>query len=160
MRFRRVNSQWSLPLTLNGLHGLLGLKKLMWKFPDTYLLILLISAFWYQTILFGILCAVFASLVMWVVYRWRVRKVARAIHVRFDERLAQRTLLARELYDTMLQTVQGSKLVADDALENSNDIAHMRLAMEKLSSWLGQATREGQQALNSLSTSTVEKNDD
>jgi hypothetical protein len=36
----------------------------------------------------------------------------------------------------------------------------MRLALEKLSSWLGQATQEGQQALNSLSSSTVEKNDD
>jgi hypothetical protein len=60
----------------------------------------------------------------------------------------------------MLQTVQGSKFVADDALEQSNDAAHMRLALEKLSSWLGQATQEGQEALNSLSTSTVEKHDD
>lgn len=96
----------------------------------------------------------------WVVYRWRLRKVATAIRVRSAETLAQRTLIAHELYDTMLQTVQAAKLVADDALERSNDPAHMRLAMEKLSSWLGQATQEGQQALNSLSSSTVEKNHD
>ena len=97
---------------------------------------------------------------MWVVYRWRLRKAARAIRVRFDERLAQRTRTARELHDTMLQTIQGSKFVADDALENSNDTAHMRLALEKLSSWLGQATREGQKVLNLLSTANVEKHDD
>jgi hypothetical protein len=60
----------------------------------------------------------------------------------------------------MLQTVQGSKLVAEDALEKSDDTAYMQLALEKLSSWLGQATQEGQQALNSLSSSIVEKNDD
>ena len=60
----------------------------------------------------------------------------------------------------MLQTVQGSKFVADDALEKSNDTAQMRLALEKLSGWLGQATQEGQEALDSLSTSTVEKNGD
>ena len=128
--------------------------------PYTYLLILLTSPSWYQTIWFGILCAVFASLVMWVVYRLRLRKVATAIHVRFDDRLAQQTSIARELYDTLLQTVQGSKLVADNALENANDTAHMRLAMEKLSSWLGQAAREGQKALHSLSTASVEKHDD
>jgi signal transduction histidine kinase len=97
---------------------------------------------------------------MWFVCRWRLRKVGRAIRVSFDERLAQRTRIARDLYDTMLQTVQGSKLVAEDALEKSDDTAYMRLALEKLSSWLGQATQEGQQALNSLSSSTVEKNED
>ncbi len=95
-----------------------------------------------------------------MVCRLRVRRIARAIRLRFDERLAQRTRIARELHDTMLQTVQGSKLVADDALDKSNDTAHMRLALEKLSGWLGQATQEGQEVLNSLSTSTVEKNDD
>lgn len=138
---------------------LLGLKKLMSRVPYSCLL-LVTSPSWSQTIWFGILCAVFASLVMWVVYRLRLRKVARAIRVRFDERLAQRTRLARELHDTMLQTVQGSKFVADDALEKSNDIAYMRIALEKLSSWLGQATQEGQEALNSLYTSTGPKNDD
>lgn len=132
----------------------------MSKFPYTYLLILLISPSWYQAIWFGILCAVLASLVMWVVYRWRLRKVARAIRVRFDERLAQRTRVAREIHDTMLQTIEAGKYVADDALERPNDIAHMRGALEKLSRWLGQATQEGQQALKSLSSSTVEKHDD
>ena len=132
----------------------------MWKFPYTYLLILLASHLSYQTIWVGILCAFLTSLVMWVVYRWRLRKVARAIRIRSDERLAQRTRIACELYDTLLQTVQGSKFVADDALEKPNDTAHMRLALAKLSSWLGQATQQGQQALNSLSSSTVEKTDD
>ena len=117
--------------------------------PYTYLLI------W-----FALLYAVLNSLAMWVIYRWRLRKITAAMRVRFDERLAQRTLIARELYDTLLQTVQGSKLVADDALENSNDTAYLRLALEKLASWLGQATQEGQQALHSLSTASVEKHDD
>ena len=96
---------------------------------------------------------------MRVIYRLRLRKVARAIRVRFDERLAQRSRITFELYDTMLQTVQGSKFVADDALEKSSDTAHMRLALEKLSSWLGQAMREGQEAINSLPTS-IEADDD
>jgi len=132
----------------------------MWRIPYICFLIFVLCPSWYQTIWFGLLCAVFVFYVMWVVCRLRVRWIARAIRVRFDERLAQRTRIARELHDTMLQTVQGSKFVADDALEKSNDTAHMRLALEKLSDWLGQATQEGLKVLNSLSTSTVEKNDD
>ena len=147
------------PSRLIGLHGRLGLKKLMWEISYICLLILILSPSWYQTMWFGILCAIFASLIMRVVYRWRLRKVARAIRLRFDKRLAQRTRIAHELCDTMLQTVQGSKFVADDALEKSHDIAHMRRALEKLSSWLGQATQEGQEALNSLPTSLQEDDD-
>jgi hypothetical protein len=56
----------------------------------------------------------------------------------------------------MLQTVQGSKFVADAALEKSDDSVHMRLALEKLSMWLGQASQEGQEALNSLLSSRVD----
>ncbi|HEX7315675.1 MAG TPA: triple tyrosine motif-containing protein [Pyrinomonadaceae bacterium] len=114
---------------------------------------------WYQTKAFLLLCIVSGLFAVWVIYHLRVRQIARAISVRFDERLAERTRIARELHDTLLQTVQGSKLVADDALEKSGDPAHMRGAMEKLSGWLGQATQEGRAALNSLRTSTIETND-
>ena len=78
---------------------------------------------------------------------------------RFDERLAERTRMARDLHDTFLQTIQGSKLVADDALDPSTDPIRMRRAMEQLSLWLGTATQEGQAALSSLRTATTQTND-
>ncbi|MEY2394035.1 MAG: hypothetical protein QOF94_380, partial [Acidobacteriaceae bacterium] len=114
---------------------------------------------WYQTNSFAVLCVIASALIMWVIFRLRVRHVARSISVRFDERLAERTRLARELHDTFLQTIQGSKLVADDALEQSGDTARLRRAMEQLSIWLGQAVNEGRAALNSLRTSIKENND-
>jgi signal transduction histidine kinase len=67
--------------------------------------------------------------------------------------------MARDLHDTFLQTIQGSKLVADDALEPSTDPVRMRRAMEQLSVWLGRATQEGRAALNSLRILTTEGND-
>ena len=114
---------------------------------------------WYQTNWFALLCVIASTIIMWVILRLRVRHVARAISVRFDERLAERTRIARELHDTFLQTIQGSKLVADDALEQSGDTARLRRAMEQLSIWLGQAVNEGRAALNSLRTSIKENND-
>jgi signal transduction histidine kinase len=73
--------------------------------------------------------------------------------------LSERTRIARDLHDTFLQTIQGSKLVADSALRQAPDPARMRGALEQLSVWLGRATEEGRAALNSLRTSTTEKND-
>ena len=43
-----------------------------------------------------------------------------------DERLEVRTRLARELHDTLLQTIQGSKLAADVARESLNDPGKLR----------------------------------
>ncbi|HEY6806761.1 MAG TPA: triple tyrosine motif-containing protein [Pyrinomonadaceae bacterium] len=113
----------------------------------------------YQTGWFLLLCLAAGFFVIWALYQLRVGQVAKAISVRFDERLAERTRIARDLHDTLLQTVQSSKLVADNALEKSDDSVHMRRAMEQLSGWLRQATEEGRTALNSLRTSTIETND-
>ena len=114
---------------------------------------------WYQTNRFLVLCVFTMIFSFWALYRLRVRQVARTISARFDERLAERTRLARELHDTLVQTIQGSKMVADDALDEATDFPRMRQAMERLSVWLGQATDEGRAALNSLRTSTTQTND-
>jgi signal transduction histidine kinase/ligand-binding sensor domain-containing protein len=114
---------------------------------------------WYQTIWFRVLCVVTVVVIAWAFYQLRVRQIARVIAARFDERLAERTRMARDLHDTFLQTIQGSKLVADDALEANGDPARMRRAIEQLSVWLDQAMQEGRAALNSLRTSTTQTND-
>jgi signal transduction histidine kinase/ligand-binding sensor domain-containing protein len=117
-----------------------------------------VAAAWYQTIWFRSMCFIVGVLLLWAIYRLRVRRIAGTMRARFNERLAERTRIARDLHDTFLQTIQGSKLVADDALSTS-DLPHMRQAMERLSVWLGRATEEGRAALNSLRTSTTEGND-
>ena len=131
----------------------------MWEMPYICFLILILGPSWYQPLWFGLLGGVVVFCVMWVVFRLRVRMIARIMRVYFDERLAERTRIARDLQDSMLQTVQSCKLITDDALDKSDDSVHMRLALEKLSSWLEQAMQEGQAALHSLRTATAETND-
>ncbi len=115
--------------------------------------------YFYQTRWF--IAAMFALGIMLVVvvYRMRVARISRQMSARFDERLAERTRVARELHDTLLQTVQGSKMVADHALKNPADHTRMVRAMEQLSTWLAQATEEGRAALQSLRASTTQRND-
>ena len=99
------------------------------------------------------------ALLVVIVYRLRVAQISRVLSARFDERLAERTRVTRELHDTLLQTVQGSKMVADHALKNPTDHTRTLRALEQLSTWLAQATEEGRAALQSLRASTIEKND-
>ena len=113
----------------------------------------------HQTWWFESLCVLAAALALAGSYQLRIRQVAAALNARFDERLAERTRLARELHDTLLQTIQGSKMVADDALKHNSDAARMQSTMERLSEWLGQAIEEGRAALSSLRSSTTERND-
>ncbi|OLB21723.1 MAG: hypothetical protein AUH16_01675 [Acidobacteria bacterium 13_2_20CM_57_7] len=130
----------------------------VWNEDGASLDFTLIPAF-YQTNWFRALCVISVCFIICVIYRLRVLQVSRAIGARFDERLAERTRMARDLHDTFLQTIQGSKLVADDALELSADPIRMRRAMEQLSVWLASAMQEGRAALNSLRTATTQTND-
>jgi signal transduction histidine kinase/ligand-binding sensor domain-containing protein len=114
---------------------------------------------WYQTNWFRILSVVSGIVILMALHKLRLRQTAKTISIRFDERLAERTRMARDLHDTFLQTLQGSKLVADRALKPSTDASQMRQAVEQLSSWLGRATEEGRAALNSLRTTTTQTND-
>jgi signal transduction histidine kinase/ligand-binding sensor domain-containing protein len=113
----------------------------------------------YQTWWFAVTMAALVAVIVTVFHKARLRRVARAMNVRFDERLAERTRVARELHDTLLQTVHGSKLVADRALRNTVDRDRLVQALEQLSVWLGQAAAEGRAALQSLRASTTESND-
>jgi signal transduction histidine kinase/streptogramin lyase len=114
---------------------------------------------WYQTSWFLAACAIIGIVTVGMIYQLRLRQVARVLNARFDERLAERTRVARDLHDTLLQTVQGSKMVADAALAQRDDPAGMRRAMEQVSMWLGQSSTEGRAAVKALRASTVETND-
>jgi signal transduction histidine kinase len=67
--------------------------------------------------------------------------------------------MAHELHDTYPQTIQGSKMVADDTLDGPADPARLRHALQQLSEWLEKAQEEGRAALQYLRGSTTERND-
>jgi len=87
------------------------------------------------------------------------RRIERLRSVRFREQLAKQTRTARDLQDTLLQTIEASRMIADDALDPPADPVRMRRTMSQISDWLGQATVEGQAALDSLRTTVSEESD-
>lgn len=114
---------------------------------------------WYQTLWFKILCGLLAAGIGYAFYLYRINQFAAVLKMRFDERVEERTRLARDLHDTLLQTIQGSKLVADHAHSDPNDAGQMHHALGLVSNWLDRAVIEGRAALHSLRSSTVDTND-
>ncbi|MEI9975869.1 MAG: two-component regulator propeller domain-containing protein [Ignavibacteriota bacterium] len=115
---------------------------------------------WYQTLWFRLVVVITGLSLLRAFYRIRIRRVERELTLRFDERITERMRIARDFHDTLLQTLQGSKMVADDALAADEDHpSQMRRAMVLVAGWLGQAIQEGREALSSLRSSTTEDND-
>ena len=113
----------------------------------------------FQTIWFLALCGVLVVIAAWRAYLLRVELLADAMRARFNDRLNERTRLAHDLHDTLLQTIQAGKLATDQALGRSSDIVDLRIALERLSYLLGQAAAEGRAALSALHISSTESND-
>jgi signal transduction histidine kinase len=78
----------------------------------------LLPAF-YQTRWFLLLCALVLIILAWGAYRLRVWQVTAQLHGRFEERLKERTRIAQELHDSLIQDVMGISLqieVTDELL--------------------------------------------
>jgi signal transduction histidine kinase len=91
--------------------------------------------------------------------RWCLYRYATSMHIRLDERMQERNRIARDMHDTLLQTIQFSKMVADDAQEQTADPERMRIALQKLSAWLERASKEGRAVLDSLRIATIHADD-
>lgn len=108
---------------------------------------------WFQTTWFRALVLVALVAAAIAAYQYRVRQLAESLTVRFTERLNERTRIARELHDTLMQTVQASRMVAEAAL-TKDEPRELRNTMQRLSDWLGQAVDEGRGALKALRAAT------
>jgi signal transduction histidine kinase len=88
---------------------------------------------------------------------WSIAR--RMIELRLDERVSERMRITHDLHDTLLQSIQASKMIAIGALEETGDPTQQRRSLETLSAWLDRAVQEGRAALNSLHASATERND-
>jgi signal transduction histidine kinase len=89
----------------------------------------------------------------------RVRKLTEAqLALRFEERLAERTRIARELHDTLLQSFQ-ALMLHFQAVQDLHPPGKAREALEKALDRADQAIVEGRDAIQNLRSSTAVTND-
>jgi signal transduction histidine kinase/ligand-binding sensor domain-containing protein len=97
---------------------------------------------------------------LWVVYQLRLRQLTRAFNMTLEARVSERTRVARELHDTMLQSFQGVLL----RFRTVQTLLPTRLgeAQQTLESAIEQtraAIREGRDAVQGLRSPAVEAED-
>jgi len=61
---------------------------------------------YYQSRWFQISCLAAFLLLLWVLHRLRLHQIAQEFNIRLEERVGERTRIARELHDTLLQSFQ------------------------------------------------------
>jgi signal transduction histidine kinase len=95
-----------------------------------------------------------------VAYRFRIRQVARAYQRRLDERVSERTRIARDLHDTLLQSFQGLLPYFQTAAYLLPDRpAEARTQLDEAIVHAAKAITEGRDAVQGLRASTLERND-
>src|SRR5205823_2226580 len=81
------------------------------------------------------LCIALTLLLFWLAYRLRMAQVASRIRTRLEERMGERERIARELHDTLLQSVQGLVLrfqsVAHRMAPGEPSRAHLESALKR-----------------------------
>src|SRR6185295_12798570 len=66
-----------------------------------------IAPAFYQTTWFRLAILVLLLFLLWAAYRLRVRQLAHQFNMTMEARVSERTRIARELHDTLLQSFQG-----------------------------------------------------
>ena len=115
---------------------------------------------YYQANWFRALSAAGALVLLWAAYQGRVRRLHRRFELTLDARVSERTRIARELHDTLLQSFHGLILRFQTASQLLPD--RPAEAKERLDAAIAQAATaigEGRDAVQGLRDSTAEGND-
>jgi signal transduction histidine kinase len=119
-----------------------------------------IAPAYYQTGWFAAIVVLGIAMLLWAAYRLRIRQVQHAFDQTLDARVAERTRIARDLHDTLLQSFQGALLrfhSAANVVATRPDEARQRLeqAMDQAEA----AITEGRNAVHGLRSSATTTND-
>jgi signal transduction histidine kinase/ligand-binding sensor domain-containing protein len=113
---------------------------------------------YYQTAWFRVSGVAAFLALLWALYRLRLHQIAREFNARLEERVGERTRIARELHDTLLQSFHGLML----RLQVVNKLLPEGKAKEQLEKTLeraDQAIEEGRSAVYDLRSSATTTNE-
>jgi len=120
-----------------------------WSDPGTSLEVVILPA-WWATWWFRAIYVTLFALAMWVAYVVRVRHLSRQMTVRMQERVNERTRIARDLHDTLLQGLVSASLqleVADGKLSSQSGAKPL---VKRISALLRQMIEESRNTVRGL----------
>ena len=115
---------------------------------------------YYQTNWFRALCVLAFSSLLWAAYEYRVRRLQHDFEMTLEGRIGERTRIARDLHDTLLQSFQALlPLFQVGVIKLPEGAIESRTALESALGRAEEAIVEGRDAIKGLRMSTIEKND-
>ncbi|HET6975311.1 MAG TPA: two-component regulator propeller domain-containing protein [Pyrinomonadaceae bacterium] len=130
----------------------------VWNEAGTYIDFSIAPAY-YQTIWFRVLVVVLFLVLLVVIYQLRLQQVARIVRGRMEERLEERERIARDLHDTLLQSVQGLILKFSAISKQIPADLPAHGALEKTLDHADQVLAEGRDRIRNLRVNTATLND-
>jgi signal transduction histidine kinase len=112
-----------------------------------------------QTRTFIALCAAAALMLLWYMYRLRMRQLTAQERGRLDARLSERERIARELHDTLLQSVQGLTLRFHKAAKQVPQDSPARALIDKALETADRVFAEGRDRVHALRTAAEDSPD-
>lgn len=127
----------------------------LWNGPEAAIAFRIEPAFW-ETWWFQLLCALTVLYVALLFYRSRMSQITRQLNARFSERLAERTRIAHELHDTLLQGFLSASMQLHMATENVPEDSTAKPQLNHILELMARVSEEGRNALRGLRSSAVE----
>jgi signal transduction histidine kinase/ligand-binding sensor domain-containing protein len=110
---------------------------------------------WFQTIWFRGLCVVCVIAALWSLYQLRACQITAGINARFNERLAERNLLAQELHDTLLQGFLSASMQVHVARDRLPDDSPVKAILTRSLDLMRQVIEEGRTALRTIRSNSA-----
>ncbi len=129
----------------------------VWSVSDATFAFRVDPLFW-QTWWFRAASVLSLLVLCWSAYRYRLNQITTQMNVRVEERIAERTRIARDLHDTLLQSFHGLML----RLQTVNNLlpeGKAREQLEKTMERADQAIAEGRSAVYDLRVPATATND-
>jgi signal transduction histidine kinase len=117
-----------------------------------------IAPAYYQTNSFRVTCLAALLAALWGLYRYRLHQIAREFNMRMEERVGERSRVARDLHDTLLQGFQGLMLRLQAVYELLPQ-GEAKAELEQTLDRADQVVTESRKAVHDLRLSTVVSND-
>jgi signal transduction histidine kinase/ligand-binding sensor domain-containing protein len=108
--------------------------------------------FW-QTWLFYAAAALVCGLAISGLYLYRMQLLAQQLNLRFEERLAERTRIAQELHDTLLQGVISASMQLHIAMDRAPADSPVRPPLGHVLELMGRVIEEGRNTVQGLRSS-------
>ena len=121
----------------------------VWNSAESSVQLIIEPLFW-QTWWFRLSCALALVFVALALVRLRMAQLTSRLNIRFEERLAERTRIAQELHDTLLQGILSASMQLHVANEHLPSSSAAKPLVSRVLELMGSVIEEGRNALQGL----------